>query len=101
MTRVSRFQALIRRRFRVAFALTLAVTSLVTFSFSQTQNEPILAFASQPPGSVTAGHSFSFTVQIQDSSGNVSIESNDAVSIRSVPAGLNVTVNAVNGVATF
>jgi large repetitive protein len=66
-----------------------------------------LVITAQPPANGTAGQALTPTpalvVQIQDSIGNVVTGSTAAVTINSTPAGVSgtLTVNAINGVATF
>ncbi len=66
-----------------------------------------LAITAQPPSTVTAGAGFTLTVKVEDSIGDVITSYNGTVTISlannpgSSTLGGNVTVNAVNGVATF
>jgi len=66
-----------------------------------------LAVTQQPPSSLTAGTPFGLSVQVDDSSGNVesSFSGPVSVGIASGPGGATLggtlTVNAINGVATF
>ncbi|MGD0629422.1 MAG: choice-of-anchor D domain-containing protein [Terracidiphilus sp.] len=65
---------------------------------------PQLAFITQPPATGTAGTALSpVVVQVQDANGNPLAGSTAQVTIGSSPAGVGgtLTVNAVNGVATF
>jgi hypothetical protein len=62
-----------------------------------------VVFTSGPPSNGTAGTPFSTTAQIQDGNGNVVTTSTAPVTISSTASGVTgtLTVNAVNGVATF
>jgi hypothetical protein len=65
---------------------------------------PQLAFTTEPPSSGTAGTVLSpVIVQIEDENGSPVTGSTASVTISSSPAGVSgtLTVNAVNGVATF
>ena len=66
-----------------------------------------LAVTTQPPGTVAAGSGFGLTVSAEDSYGNVAtpFTGGVAVALANNPGGATLggtlTVNAVNGVATF
>ncbi len=62
-----------------------------------------LVYTTEPPASGMEGTAFGAVVQIEDAGGNLISTSTAAVTISSTPAGVSgtLTVNAVNGVATF
>jgi hypothetical protein len=65
---------------------------------------PQLAFSTEPPATDAAGTTLSpVVVQVEDENGNPLTGSTASVTISSTPAGVGgtLTVNAVNGVATF
>ncbi len=91
-----------------SYTLTATVSGLgaVTSSAISVAVGPAskLAFTTQPPAAGTAGTGLpAVVVQVQDASGNLVTGSSAAVTISSTPAGVGgtLTVNAVNGVATF
>jgi hypothetical protein len=62
---------------------------------------PQLKFTTQPASSGAGTVLPSVVVQVQDSNGNAISSSSAAVTLTSTPVAINVTVNAVNGAATF
>jgi len=86
-------------------ATTLSNPGTVTLTV--TGAPQVLVITAQPPASVPAGAAFGLTVTVEDSSGNVlpSFSGAVTVALASNPGGATLggtlTVNAVNGVATF
>jgi hypothetical protein len=75
-----------------------------TVNISYLAYMPQLAFTTEPPATGTAGTVLSpVVVQLQDNNGNAITGSTAQVTISSTPSGVSgtLTVNAVNGVATF
>jgi hypothetical protein len=84
-------------------ALTGSPASAVA-SVSYLAYVPQLAFTTEPPATGTTGTALSpVVVELQDQNGNPLSGSTASVTISSSPAGVSgtLTVNAVNGVATF
>ncbi|HEY3835377.1 MAG TPA: hypothetical protein VGL72_02345 [Bryobacteraceae bacterium] len=71
-----------------AFTISAGTSSRLEFT-----PQPASASAGTPLGAIV--------VQIQDASGNLVPSSSAAVTLTSIPAGLNATVTATNGVAVF
>jgi hypothetical protein len=78
--------------------LTAATTSGITVTPAVASQ---LVVTQQPPGSVTAGAGFHFTITAEDRYGNVATAFNGSVTaaLTNYPGG--VTVTAVNGIAAF
>jgi hypothetical protein len=60
-----------------------------------------VAFTTPPAGAVAGTAMAAVVVQIQDASGSLISSSNASVTMTSTPAGINTTVSAFNGTATF
>jgi streptogramin lyase len=68
---------------------------------TQLAGTPKLVFSSQPVN-IAAGNVLpAILLQLQDSTGNLMTGSSAAVTLTSAPPAINVTVDALNGVATF
>jgi uncharacterized repeat protein (TIGR01451 family) len=72
-----------------------------TWSFVTGSASSTLAFSVQPAATAAGITMAAVKVQVQDGSGNVLTGSTAAVTVTSSPAGIDATVTAVNGVATF
>ncbi len=84
------------------------VTSVTSSPFTITPEQPTqLVVATQPPTSVSAGTGFGFTVNLENSSGNILTGNTDnlTATLLANPGGStlggNISVSAVAGVATF
>jgi hypothetical protein len=90
-------------------ATNSGLTAGTSLPFNVTNDQ--LVVTSGPPSSVTAGTGFGFTVSAEDGSGNVDTAFNGSVTVSNYDGsgvlmgggalGGTLTVNAVNGVATF
>jgi len=80
-----------------------ALTTVTTGLFNATAPATKLVVTSEPPSSVAINAPFSMTVSIENASGGVVTSYNGLVTVSIVgdPFGGTVTVQAVNGVATF
>jgi hypothetical protein len=83
-----------------SFTDTFAGVSRHVYSFKSTAASQ-LAFTAQPSTGVAGTAISPVIVQVQDLSGNLVSGSNASVTVTSNPAGVNATVMAMNGVATF
>jgi hypothetical protein len=88
-----------------AYTLTAASAGLASANSSSITIVGVaskLVFTTEPPANGTAGTALGAVVQVEDANGNL-VTSAAAVTISSTPAGVSgtLTVNAVNGVATF
>ena len=86
---------------RVDLAVTNFNSNNVSILLGAISSPTQLKFTTQPVSGSAGTALPAVVVQVQDANGNLVTSSNVTVTIISSPAGVNQTVNAVNGVATF
>ena len=83
------------------FTDTFAGVSRHVYTFGSAAAASQLKFTTQPSNGVAGTAISPVVVQVQDQNGSVVAGSTASVMLTSSPAGLNTTIAAVNGVATF
>jgi hypothetical protein len=78
-----------------------AFDSVGNYMLTVTTAATRLAITTPPPGAVTVDTPINLTVAAQDAAGNIDPTFNGNVTLSSEALGGSVTVNAVNGIATF